>query len=157
MLQCIIVLFQSAMDQCLPGFNSNIFFQSQVPQDLPVRKTGREVTPTMPERTIASSVVFATLARHLANKEVYGSTRVTARRFLRQIVGLMVSSVPGINLMIVNVTNFLVSRETLSDDGCLPGLAVWGPGSPLAHSCIALWRKAFDTRLYYIVCVCLWG
>lgn len=99
----------------------------------------------MPERTIASSVVFATIARHLASKEVYDSTRVQARRVLRQIVGLMVSSVRNINLMVVNVSNFLASRETLSDDGCMPGSAVWGPGSPLAYSCIALWRKAFDT------------
>lgn len=122
---------------------------SQVPPDLPVRRTGRETTPTMPERTIPSSMVFATLSRQLSTKDVYDSTRVQARYVLRKIISHMVASVKGINLMVVNTTDFFVSKETLSHDGCLSGSAVWGSGSQLSNSCKNLWYKELDTGLSF--------
>ena len=122
---------------------------SQVPPDLPVRRTGRETTPTMPERTIPSSMVFATLSRQLSTKDVYDSTRVQARYVFRKIISHMVASVKGINLMVVNTTDFFVSKETLSHDGCLSGSAVWGSGSQLSNSCKNLWYKELDTGLSF--------
>ena len=113
----------------------------------------------MPERTIPSSMVFATLSRQLSTKDVYDSTRAQARYVLRKIIGHMVASVKDINLMVVNTTDFFVSREVLTHDGCLPGLAVWGSGSQLSNACKSLWHKTLDTGLSnssVVLCDVIW-
>lgn len=130
---------------CFNSFYCNV--TCKVPAALPVRLTGRELDAVMPERTIPTSVVFATLTRHLSSTEKYTEVVLEAQAIIKKIVNRVASAstplVP-IQLVVSNLTTFSFRTVELFDDGCFDGEALWGCGSVLSNNAKLLFQHASD-------------
>ena len=116
----------------------------EAPAPLPLRRTGRETTQVMPETTIPTSLVFATLMLHLSTPGRYHAVMVEARSFLRKLVSKLASTSPpgSVELVVCNLTDFTFRTVAIFDDGSIDGALLWGAGSQISSFLKHKWQQA---------------
>ena len=97
-----------------------------------MRRTGREMHAVMQERTIPTSLAFATLAKHLSSPEKYVQVVHDSQEVLKKLVSKVAATSTSTNpvqLVVCDLSSFSYTTVGLFADGCFDGQVLWSWGS----------------------------
>ena len=119
-----------------------------VPEQLLPVKTGKgELAGRMPERTIGTGVVIASLFWAVSNAQKRGSTVSRAHAILKDLCRMLACD-GNWQVVISDLQHFAPRQCVVASDGCIRGECLWGHCGGRHERCRFLWQQMLAAFLH---------